>query len=47
MAKITENIARAIYLATGRQQDIADQYGVAQTLVSQIKRRKLWRHVNG
>jgi hypothetical protein len=47
MAKITDDIARAIYLASGRQQDIADRHGVSQTLVSRIKLRMIWRHVNG
>ena len=46
MAKITDDIARAIYLAPGQQWKIAAQYGVSQTLVSQIKTRKIWRHVN-
>ena len=47
LARINEGIARAIYLSSDRRQDIADRYGVSVALISYIKARKIWRHVNG
>lgn len=44
-AKLTNDKVRAIRSAEGSQTKIAAEFGVAQTLVSQIKRRKIWRHV--
>lgn len=43
MAKLTEKEALEIYAASGSQSRIAREYGVAQTLVSQIKRKKIWK----
>lgn len=45
-AKINDDIALAIYRAQGSQQAIADEFGLCQQTVSQIKRRKTWRHVH-
>jgi hypothetical protein len=49
-AKLTEDDVRAIrrrHAAGGiSQQSLADEYGVKQTVVSQIIRRKRWAHVD-
>lgn len=42
MAKITNETARAIRVATGRQVDIAAEFGVSKYTVSQIKTGKIW-----
>lgn len=47
-AKISEAAAREIrqMLADGfKQKEIAEKFGVHQTLISQIKRRKIWAHL--
>ena len=44
-AKLTEDAVRAIRADTRLQREIAADYGVDQTLISQIKARKLWAHV--
>lgn len=44
-AKLTESDVRAIRASTDSQQTIARRYGIEQTNVSAIKRRKSWRHV--
>jgi len=44
-AKLTEHQVREIRAAKGSQQSIADRYGVYQTLVSKIKRRVTWKHL--
>jgi DNA invertase Pin-like site-specific DNA recombinase len=44
-AKLTEQDVYIIRAAPGSQQAIADQYGVKQTTISSIKRRRIWRHL--
>lgn len=48
-AKLTDDSVREIRTAyatgTVTQQALADQYGVDQTLISGVVRRKLWKHV--
>lgn len=41
-AKLSEDQARAIFQASGFQKDIAEQFGVTQSLVSSIKRKRIW-----
>lgn len=43
--KLTEDDVRAIRLAVGRQADIAARFGVNRCVVSEIRSRKLWAHV--
>ena len=43
--KLTEKKAREIYFDNRVQQVIADEYGVDQALVSRIKSRKQWGHI--
>lgn len=45
-SKINEAQARAILNDTRPQRVIAVDYGVAQSLISLVKRRKLWAHVS-
>lgn len=45
-SKLTESTVREIRAATGAQRAIAVKFGVAQTLISQVKRKKVWRHVD-
>jgi len=44
-AIIDEELVRLIYQAYGSQQRIADNFGVSQSTVSQIKRKISWKHV--
>ena len=44
-AKITEDDVRSIRADERRQVDIAKQYGLAQTTVSDIKLKNLWPHI--
>jgi hypothetical protein len=47
-AKLTDNQVRAIrdtYALGARQVDLADDYGVDQTTISGIVRRKTWPHI--
>lgn len=44
-AKLTEEDVRNIRLDTRTQQAIADEYGVSQVTISQIKLRKSWSHI--
>lgn len=44
-AKLSEEDVRHIRASRARQIDLAAQYGVAQNLISKIKRRRVWRHV--
>lgn len=44
-AKLTPEMVREIRAAVGYQRDIAAKYGVTQTTVSDIKRRRSWTHV--
>lgn len=45
-AKVSEEQARQIYAAAGRQVDIAARFGVSRALVSHIKARRKWRHIH-
>lgn len=44
-AKLTEEIVAEILEDRRSQQKIADSYGISQTLVSLIKRGKVWQHI--
>ena len=44
MAKINDDIARHIYRSRGPNRQIAAQYDVSESLVRQIKNRKIWIH---
>jgi len=44
-AKLSNAIVVAIRNDGRTQQEIADDVGISQSLVSQIKRRKIWRHL--
>lgn len=44
-AKITEDIVISIRADTRLQKEIAEQYGLTQTTISDIKRRRSWAHV--
>jgi hypothetical protein len=45
-SKVTEDQVRQIRQATGRQADIAAAFGITQTTVSDIKRRRSWSHID-
>lgn len=45
-AKITPDIAMAIFKGKGVQRAIADQYGVSQQTVSLIKKRRRWGYLH-
>lgn len=45
MAKLTDEIVRRIRDDRRAQSAIAAEYGIAQSHVSQIKRRVIWKHV--
>lgn len=45
ISKLCESQITEIRKAPGTQKQIADKYGVSQTLISHIKRRVIWRHV--
>lgn len=45
LAKLTEKQVLLIRNAVGPQKEIAVEFGVSQGTVSQIKRRKIWRHL--
>ena len=45
LAKLTEDDVRAIRKSTESQTVLAARYGVEQTNISAIKRRKSWKHV--
>jgi hypothetical protein len=44
-AKLSPEQVRAIFSDTRRQYDIADAYGINQGTVSDIKNRKIWKHL--
>jgi hypothetical protein len=45
-AKLTDEHVRKIrYEETGSQREIAERYGVTQTVIGDVLRRKSWRHV--
>lgn len=43
-AKITEDTARAIYLAEGTQKEIAERFGTNVRQVGMIKRKEVWKN---
>jgi hypothetical protein len=45
-AKLTDELAMAIYVAKGKQRDIAKAFAVSQRLVGNIKRREYWAHIH-
>lgn len=45
-AKLTASDVAAIRDDRRSQRDIADEFGVSQTLISQVKLRKVWAHVD-
>lgn len=45
-AKLTEAQVREIFYAKGKYRDLARQYGVTSSIVSNIKNRKSWRHIS-
>jgi hypothetical protein len=44
-SKLTEEQVRAIRIDTRTQRVIAEEYGVGQSLISDVKTRKKWSHV--
>ncbi len=44
-AKLSAEQVLEIRTAVGRQKDIAERFGITQTTVSDIKRRKSWSHI--
>lgn len=45
-SKITDDVAKSIFNASGFGKDIAQQYGISQSLVYAIKNKKVWRHIH-
>jgi len=45
-AKVTEDQVKAILYDTRLQKEIAADYGISQSQVSEIKLRKSWKHVD-
>lgn len=45
MAKLTDVRVLEIRAASGKQREIAAEFGIHQTLVSMIKLRKIWKHI--
>jgi hypothetical protein len=45
-AKLSEAQARGVFAAAGSQRIIAEQFGISQSAVSQIKRGKRWASIN-
>lgn len=46
-SKISEGQARLIFKDQRPQTVIAETFGISQSLVSQIKRKKIWKHIHG
>lgn len=46
MAKLTEEIVRAIFSDSRTQNVIAAEYGVSQSRISSIKRKASWGHIH-
>ncbi len=44
-AKLTEENVLAIRSATGRYSEIAERFGVSKSLVCQITKRQIWKHL--
>jgi hypothetical protein len=42
-SKLTSEEAASIFIASGKQVDIAKQFNISKMVVSLIKRRKIWR----
>lgn len=47
LAKLTEEEVADILLSQDRGIDLSKKYGVTAGIISQIKSRKRWKHVNG
>lgn len=45
-AKLTEDDVRLILSSPLKQQQLADKYGVSQVLISRIRLRKAWKHID-
>jgi uncharacterized protein YjcR len=45
MAKLTEAQASAILHSSAPTADLAREYGVSQSLIKQIRRRDIWKHI--
>ncbi len=45
-AKITAEIAMAIYLTPGKHAAIAAEHGVTESHVSKVKRKEIWKHIH-
>ena len=43
---LTDETAKQILKAEGKQEDIAERYGTTQQQVSRIKNRKTWKHID-
>lgn len=46
IAKLNEDDVRVIRASTDKQKDIAAKFGITQTTVSDIRRRKSWAHID-
>lgn len=46
MAKLTEALATEIYHAPGVHADIGKRYNITQTVVSNIKAKRKWKHIH-
>jgi len=44
-AKLNSDLIVQIRNSTGSQRKVGEQFGVSQTLIGLIKRRKIWKHV--
>lgn len=45
MAKLNDEIVRSIRSDNRLQREISEELGVSQTLIHQVKSRKIWKHV--
>lgn len=46
-AKLTDETAMEVYLSPASYDEIAEAYGISDTLVYKVKRRQVWRHIHG
>ena len=46
LPKLTAREAEAVFVATGKQRDIARRFGISQTQVSMIKKKIYWRWIH-
>ena len=44
-AKLTDETVKGIRASTGKQRDIAKQFGVSQATVHMVRSRKYWAHI--